>query len=43
MRKNYEWSARQPNESLETGMELRLERFVEDIDATIDLYSRVVG
>ena len=40
---NPESSARRSNESLGSEMELRLELFVEDMDAAIDFYARVVG
>ena len=43
LRKNSELSARRSNEPLESEMELRLELFVEDMDAAIDFYTRVVG
>ena len=43
LRENSELSARRSNEPLESEMELRLELFVEDMDAAIDFYTRVVG
>ncbi len=43
MREKSEPSARRSNEPLESEMELRLELFVEDMDATIDFYTRILG
>ncbi len=43
MREKSESSARWSSEPLESEMGLRLELFVEDMDAAIDFYTRVVG
>ena len=43
MRENLESGAEMPDEPLGAGMGLRLELFVEDMDASIKFYIRVVG
>ena len=42
MQENSDSSARRSNGPLESEMELRLELFVEDMDAAIDFYTRVL-
>ena len=43
LRENSESSAKRSNEPHESEMKLRLELFVEDMDAAIDFYTRVLG